>query len=181
VYDLAERVLPRSVLTAPLPDDDEVRRWEILLRLRQRRLVALKRGEHPYVEADTVALHIDDGPTLYALREDLALIDATARDDEARRDVVLLAPLDPLVYDRKVTAALWDFNYIWEVYTPPAKRVRGYYALPVLSGTQLVGHVDPKADRPQQRLRVVTRSVRRGHNTTAAVHALAAWLGLKAR
>ena len=43
---------------------------------------------------------------------------------------MLLAPLDPLIYDRRLTSALWNFEYTWEVYTPPAKRKRGYYALP---------------------------------------------------
>ncbi len=92
---------------------------------------------------------------------------------------MLLAPLDPLIYDRRVTSALWGFDYTWEVYTPPAKRKRGYYALPILAGTEIVGHVDPKADREKRRLRVMARSVRRGHKITDAVRALAGWLGLR--
>jgi uncharacterized protein YcaQ len=78
-----------------------------------------------------------------------------------------------------VTSALWDFDYTWEAYTPPAKRQRGYYAQPVLAGTELVGHVDAKADREKGRLRVVARRVRRGHRTAPAVRALAGWLGLR--
>jgi uncharacterized protein YcaQ len=93
--------------------------------------------------------------------------------------VTLLAPLDPLIYDRRVTSALWNFDYTWEVYTPPTKRVRGYYALPVLAGTALVGHVDPKADRKNRKLHIISRSVRRGQALTPAVRALAGWLGLK--
>jgi hypothetical protein len=91
-----------------------------------------------------------------------------------------LAPLDPLIYDRRVTARLWGFDYTWEVYTPPAKRVRGYYALPVLAGTEIVGHVDPKADRAAGRLRVVSRRLRRGHRVATAVTELAGFLGLRA-
>jgi uncharacterized protein YcaQ len=91
----------------------------------------------------------------------------------------LLAPLDPLIYDRRLTSRLWGFDYTWEVYTPEAKRVRGYYALPVLAGDDLVGHVEPRADRPAGRLRVVSRSVRRGHRTTPAVQDLAQFLGLR--
>ena len=92
---------------------------------------------------------------------------------------LFLAPLDPLIYSRPLTAALWDFDYTWEVYTPPAKRKRGYYALPILAGTELVGHVDPKADRPARRLRVMRRSVRRGHKISEALKSFAGWLGLK--
>jgi hypothetical protein len=91
---------------------------------------------------------------------------------------LLLAPLDPLIYDRRVTSQLWNYDYTWEVYTPPAKRQRGYYALPVLAGTELVGHVDPKADRPARRLIVMSRSVRRGHKVAPAIAALAGFLGL---
>ena len=78
-----------------------------------------------------------------------------------------------------MTARLWQFDYTWEVYTPPAKRVRGYYALPILAGTELIGHVDPKADRTRSKLKIVSRSVRRGHKAKDAIHALAHWLGLK--
>ena len=91
----------------------------------------------------------------------------------------LLAPLDPLIYDRRVTAALWGFDYTWEVYTPPLKRVRGYYALPVLAGTDIVGHVDPKADRAARKLVVVSRRIRRGHVVGPATREFAQWLGLK--
>lgn len=41
------------------------------------------------------------------------------------------APLDPLIYDCRVTAALWGYDYMWEVYTPPHERVCGYYALTI--------------------------------------------------
>jgi len=85
-----------------------------------------------------------------------------------------------LIYDRRLTRELWDFAYTWEAYTPAAKRKRGHYALPVLAGTELVGHVDPKAERAAGRLRVVSRSVRRGHKTAGAVRGLAAFLGLRA-
>ncbi len=78
-----------------------------------------------------------------------------------------------------MTSALWGFDYTWEAYTPPAKRQRGYYALPVLAGTELIGHVDPKADREKRRLQVVSRRIRRGHKITPAVKKLAAFLGLK--
>ena len=145
--------------------------------MRQRRLVLFKTGELALVADRVQAVQLPDGPTLHCLREDLPLFEAPASaDGDSPR---LLAPLDPLIYDRRVTQQVWDFDYTWEVYTPPAKRVRGYYALPILAGAELVGHVDPKADRPQRRLQVVTRSVRRGHRVTGAVRELAGFLGLR--
>jgi len=84
-----------------------------------------------------------------------------------------------MIYDRVVTEKLWGVNYRWEVYTPAAKRVRGYYALPLLAGNEIVGHVDPKADRARGRLRIVSQSVCRGHRVAPAIRELAGFLGLK--
>ncbi|RYD29759.1 MAG: winged helix-turn-helix domain-containing protein, partial [Verrucomicrobiaceae bacterium] len=137
----------------------------------------LKRTELHLVADLVQAIRISDmdAPVLHCLREDVHLLDAAGDPPPP----ILLAPLDPLIYDRKVTSALWGFDYIWEVYTPPHKRVRGYYALPVLSGDAIVGHVDPKADHKTRKLHVISRSVRRGHSVAPAVKSLAKFLGLK--
>ncbi len=55
-------------------------------------------------------------------------------------DVVrLLAPFDPLVWDRRRFEILWAWAYRFEAYTPAAQRVRGYYALPLLWRDQVIG------------------------------------------
>jgi uncharacterized protein YcaQ len=177
VYDLAERVLPAAVRAAPPASLAETRRWRVLTRLRQRRLVRLARADLEQVHDAVQAVSVPDCPPLWCLREDLPLFNLPP--DGARAAARLLAPLDPLIYDRVLTTALWSFDYTWEVYTPPAKRRRGYYALPLLAGTEIVGHVDPKADRAAGRLRVVSRRVRRGHASAPAVRELAAFLGLR--
>ena len=158
---------------------DEIARWLALTRLRQHRLVALKRAEAGLVEDVAERIAIDGCPPLHCLKADLHLLDDTGHAPDA--EPLLLAPLDPMIYDRRVTLGLWDFDYTWEVYTPPARRRRGYYALPVLSGTELVGHVDPKANRERGTLDVVSKKVRRGHAVTAPTGALARFLGLKYR
>ena len=181
LYDLPERVLPAAVLNLPEPTRPETNRWEALLKLRQRRLAWLKRTELASVADLVQPVQITDGPLLHCLLSDVPLLAAAQAQPAkiAKTSPLLIAPLDPLIYDRRVTQAVWDYDYTWEVYTPPAKRVRGYYALPLLSGHALVGHVDPKADRPARKLRVVGRAVRRGHQTTGAVRELARWLGLR--
>lgn len=213
LYDLPERVLPATTLALPEPTAAETARWNVIIKLRQRRLALLKRTELPLVAdlVQPVTITGVDCPTLYSLNEDAPLLatildtaensprTAVAHADRtlpaANRSPVpaalsasrtsspssplLLAPLDPLIYDRRVTTALWNFDYTWEVYTPPHKRTRGYYALPILSGTEVVGHVDPKADRERRKLTIVSRSVRRGHKVAPAITTLARWLGLK--
>ena len=182
VYDLPERILPPEILNIPEPTRAETACWMVLQRLRQRRLVALRRGELPLVEDRVQPVAVDGCPPLYCLREDVPLL--TARGDgladlQDPRHLTLLAPLDPLIYDRRLTRQLWGFDYTWEAYTPPAKRKRGYYALPVLAGTELVGHVNPRIDRGARRLRLLSRSIRRGHKVTPAVRQLARFLGLR--
>ncbi|MBC8009972.1 MAG: winged helix DNA-binding domain-containing protein, partial [Burkholderiales bacterium] len=183
LYDLPERVLPAAVLARMEATAEETVRWEGLLKLRQRRLCALKRAELAAVADRVVAVRIAGAAGLvYCLREDVAALEAAGDATGAAERARLLAPLDPLIYDRGLARVLWDFEYTWEVYTPPAKRRRGYYALPLLAGAELVGHVDPKADRKGGRLAVVGREVRRGHAGAGkmATAELAVFLGLRA-
>ena len=53
--------------------------------------------------------------------------------------VRLLAPFDPVVWDRRRVELLWNWTYRFEAYTPVKKRKLGYYALPLLFGDALVG------------------------------------------
>jgi uncharacterized protein YcaQ len=53
--------------------------------------------------------------------------------------VRLLAPFDPVVWDRDRFERLWAWAYRFEAYTPAAKRVRGYYAMPLLWRDQMIG------------------------------------------
>ena len=56
--------------------------------------------------------------------------------DEALR---LLAPFDPIVWDRTRFELLWGWRYRFEAYTPPAQRTLGYYALPLLWRDRVLG------------------------------------------
>lgn len=181
VYDLPERVLPAEVLSAPRPSARELARYRTLLPLRQRRLAQLRKAELPLVGDRVQEVRIEDGPSCFCLQEDVPALIASAGAASPRADgpVRLLAPLDPLVYDRRLTAAIWGFPYTWEVYTPPGERVRGYYALPVLAAGRLAGHVEPRADRARGRLVVVSRKVERGVTIRPAVRELAEFLGLR--
>ena len=58
---------------------------------------------------------------------------------EPRARVTLLAPFDPLVWDRRRFEHLWQWDYRFEAYTPAAKRRYGYYALPLLWRDRIIG------------------------------------------
>ncbi|MFM9970464.1 MAG: DNA glycosylase AlkZ-like family protein [Burkholderiales bacterium] len=64
---------------------------------------------------------------------------ASCRWQAGDRALHLLAPFDPVVWDRLRFEAFWGWSYRFEAYTPAAKRKMGYYALPLLWGEQVIG------------------------------------------
>lgn len=62
------------------------------------------------------------------------------------------APLDNMLWDRKLILWLFEFDYKWEVYTPQKKRKYGYYVLPILYKDQLVGRFEPSYDKKTKTL-----------------------------
>ena len=62
-----------------------------------------------------------------------------SRADDPPNQVRLLAPFDPIVWDRRRFEMLWGWPYRFEAYTPAAKRRFGYYALPLLWQDRVVG------------------------------------------
>jgi len=66
--------------------------------------------------------------------------------DEAPRRVRFLAPFDPLVWDRSRFEHLWGWRYRFEAYTPEAKRLRGYYAMPMLWCDSVIGWANARVE-----------------------------------
>src|SRR6266511_3724301 len=88
----------------------------------------------------------------FVLRDELELV---AAPPEPPEPPAFLAPLDPLVWDRDLLRALYDFDYVWEVYVPERKRRWGYYVLPILFRDRLVGRIEPRIDGADGRVRVL--------------------------
>ncbi len=77
-----------------------------------------------------------------------------ARLPDPPRRMRLLNPFDPVLRDRQRTERLFGFEYRLEAFVPAARRTHGYYVLPILEGDRLVGRLDPKLHRDQERLEV---------------------------
>jgi uncharacterized protein YcaQ len=85
--------------------------------------------------------------------------------------VRFLAPFDPLVWDRMRFEHLWGWTYRFEAYTPPAKRVRGYYAMPLLYGDRVIGwaNITMSGNIPVVNLGFVSGRRPRGRDFTKAL------------
>ena len=165
-YDLTERVLPENVEMLDISDDERVMRllhaglrsygacelpelaalWGPVGWPSDRKLTAKEIRER----ADAYGLQlfrVGDGKWEWAcLPEDVdALVSGEAPDPAP--EVSILCPFDNLLWNRRLLAELFDFDYRLEAYLPPAKRKFGPYTMPILWGRSFVGRLDPKLDR----------------------------------
>ena len=174
-YDLAEKYLPPELLNAPNPcaDEADFLDWRVKRRIgavgllwnrrsdawlgvemtAEQRDAAFERLEKA---GDVMAMRVEGlRSPLYMLSADRPELAAVMADRTPLKErLEFLAPLDPMLWDRKLIEALWGYRYSWEIYTPADKRKYGYYVLPVLYGDRFIGRIEPKADRQEKTLTV---------------------------
>ena len=174
-YDLAERHIKTSLLTADCPctDDEELLCWRVLRRIgavglfwdknspallgieikadQRKSVLSTLESRGAILSAQVEGIK----PVFYFRTEDEPLMQAVlAGTLDKKPRMEFLAPLDPLLWDKTMIAALWDFHYSWEIYTPADKRNYGYYTLPVLWGSDFIGRIEAVADQKDNTLRV---------------------------
>jgi len=179
VYDLVERLFPAELLAQRVPEWEQ-RRHRLLSRYRAGGLLGAGgqselwygTGRNAAERASLRAELVERGEIVpvvvegvkgerFVVGSELPILEQAGREVAAgeppggvARGVAFLAPLDPLCWDRDLLRKLFDFDYVWEVYVPAAKRRWGYYVLPILFGDRLVGRIEPRIERRAGALRI---------------------------
>lgn len=191
-YDLPERVLPLEIVARRV-DHEESRRQLLRLAVQHHGVGTVQDLADYYRLKAQVSAPLLAGLAAAGEIEEVEVagwkgpvyLHPAARMPRAIRGLALLCPFDPVVWFRPRAERLFNFHYRIEIYTPPAKRIYGYYVFPILLDGELVGRIDLKADRQAGILRV------RGAYTEAGVEparvapplvteleTMATWLGL---
>jgi uncharacterized protein YcaQ len=177
-YDLLERLLPADLLARDLPLKEQLRH-KLLSRYRAHGLLAVGGGgdifgglgpakpdarwpkapgrtalrEELLERGDLVAVEVEGvRGKRFVVREDAELLEGPP---EPPPSVAFLSPFDPLILDRGLLGSLFDFDYVWELFVPPAKRRWGWYVLPIVFRDRFVGRIEPRIDRGDARVQVL--------------------------
>ncbi len=174
-YDLAEKYLPEAVLKADDPCSDEMGliTWRVLRRIGAVGLlwdksstaflgIDLKADMRKKVLSDlsadkkieAVMVEGIKVPFYYRTEDEGIMQDVLAGSADLKPRMSFIAPLDPLMWDKALILALWDFRYSWEIYTPAVKRRYGYYTLPIVYGDRFIGRIEAVPDRREGVLQV---------------------------
>ncbi len=177
-YDLLERLLPADVLARKLPLQGQLRH-KLLSRYRAHGLLGvggagdvfgglgpakpdprwpgypgrnalreelIERGDLVSVEVEGVR------GKRFVVSEDVKLLEAPPNPPPS---VAFVPPFDPIVWDRRLLGSLFEFEYVWELFVPPAKRRWGWYVLPILFRDRFVGRIEPRIDGAAARVEVL--------------------------
>lgn len=185
IYDLAERLFPDDLLAI---EWSRAQRIESRLLTRHRSVGLLGRTANAEVfiglgdaaereraraalveRGELVPVRVEGQRELrHLVASEVSLLsEASVPLTDAQRGVTFCAPLDPLLWDRRLVETLFGFTYRWEVYTAAEKREHGYYVLPVLFGDAIVGRIEPVFHRKTSTLEVRLLSFVEGFVPTA--------------
>lgn len=178
IFDLIERLIPAEILAQEDPNqtDQDYHDWHVLRRIGSQGLTAHSSGEHwlgirgvktpqriaalrRLVEQEKiipVSVEGIDNQILFIRVADLDTLNAIKDKRAPKAQAAFIAPLDNLIWNRKLTKSLFNFSYTWEVYKPKDQREYGYYILPVLYGDRFIGRVDPAFDKKTRVLTITS-------------------------
>jgi len=165
-YDLTEHLLPPLLSTAAPPKEEFVQ-FMICKYMRAYGLVdtrdwrfgwlPLKGSERKTVvermvrDNKLIPIKVEGIKHVYYVLEEYSPL-LEESNASANEETLFIAPLDNLLWNRRIISEIFDFDYAWEVYKVPEKRIYGYYVMPILHGTRFIGRLDPKLDRQNKKM-----------------------------
>lgn len=93
--------------------------------------------------------------TLYLRKDDIEVFQNTLSSSKVPSKASFIAPLDNLMWDRKLIKEIFDFHYTWEVYKPKEIREYGYYVLPVLYKDKFIARFEPRYNKKIKTLEII--------------------------
>lgn len=178
-YDLLERLLPAEVLAHAIPHHEQLQ-YKLLSRYRAHGLLGVSGlgdvfgGLGParpderwpgYPGRNALREQLVDRGDLvpvdvegvrgkrFVLKEEVGQLESPP--EVSRPSVAFVPPFDPLVWDRALLGSVFGFEYVWELFVPPARRRWGWYVLPLLFRDRFVGRIEPRIDRSEARVEVL--------------------------
>jgi len=164
IYDIAERCLPKDIdLSMPTIDEYAAYLFDTTLRahgvFNLKQLLHLKTGQPIKSAMEKVLDHAIEAGRVKEVGKTL-LNTYVATDTFVpqldRKNLKILSPFDNLLIHRDRLSALFEYDYRIECYVNKAKRVFGYFCLPILFCGKLVARIDCKAHRTERRLEVLS-------------------------
>ncbi|MGI8609397.1 MAG: DNA glycosylase AlkZ-like family protein [Candidatus Dormibacteria bacterium] len=186
VYDLAERAIP-SQLLAMQPSDEEC--YARLVAIAGAGLgVAAQRDLQHYLSLSADAVRVGlagaglvpmsvEGWAGQAWASPGSLEALEGGGPRGRQRTTLLSPFDSLLWDRARVQRVFGFTHKLEAYVPAAKRVHGYYTMPLLAGGRLRGRVDPGREGTTLVARQVSVDAGGEDALASALAEAASWVG----
>jgi uncharacterized protein len=101
---------------------------------------------------EIVPVQVEGVGKRFVLKDEVGDLDAPPTPPPT---VGFVPPFDALIWDRPFLLKLFDFEYVWELFIPPAKRRWGWYVLPILFGDRFVGRIEPRIDRAEGRVEIL--------------------------
>jgi uncharacterized protein YcaQ len=164
-YDLTENVLPPK-LNAETPSKEEYERFMIKKYMKAYGLIdtrdwrfgwlPLKASQRKTIVDEMVEdnelcpIRIEGVKHVYYALDERSFFENS--DTSISEKVHFVAPLDNLLWNRRMISEIFDFNYAWEVYKVPEERIYGYFVMPILYDTRFIGRLDPKLDRQNKKM-----------------------------
>ncbi len=167
-YDLIERIYPDIVDSNPFTSKQELIAYYLLRRIQSMGLAWNKNSiafsglyiSKKLTRSKYLKVLLEKGLIEQIEIEDIIEPfyipnDALNQLTGINNNISILAPLDNMLWDRTLVKEIFDFDYTWEVYTPSNRRKYGYYVLPILRGSDLIGRVEFDQQRNHDPLKVL--------------------------